>query len=856
MQTRLLLSIGVPSVTLFALILYFSYRSDLFNEKQHLKTIQVAEVTDRAKNLDLTLNSLARAPAAAAQIANNRPIQSVDEMVSVQKYMLDSYPAIYGTTFAWEPNVFDAKMEHCAPYVWRDLKTPNKLDVMMFNPENNYDYLDKKPEHAWYWQTKQVFPKTEPQMTMGGMTIVPSSWGLWSEPYFDEGGGDVLMCTFSAPFFKEGRFAGCVTCDIATSGFHTALSESKIPGGYFVLLAAGNVVISHPREELALNLFREHKSFADTIVPQDQNIWDPVLFDLNAVLQSFKTKQMVQAEDRSEKYLPQFSQTLHFGKSDAVTIEVCQLASTGWILLYIVPQRESLAKLNSKTVRMSEVFVIGFIVISLFFVRQISYQIIRPIKQLVAATKTISRGFYDQRLVLGGNTCSELRIVYQNFNMMMESIKRNISVAIQNASAREAADLANRTKSELLMVVSHELRTPLNGIIGTTELLLQDETLPPKVRNYVELQRESGGALMQLINNIVVYSAGEYGGIAVEDRKFELRTLVDSVVESCTYQAKRLSVGIITEIEQSLPQYVFGDDKHLQQVLHNVLSNAVKFSNRSDVRFRVFQDTSVGALLPPEEESSRKIQWICFEIIDKGIGMSNEHLEKIFSKKTIGDVSSNRMFDGLSIGLAVSQQIVQSLRGTIGASSLPGKGTTIFVSVPLPPVVMDAGETEIQDLKQGIKDATVILSGSSAVRRAKLSILIAEDNRINKIVINELLTSKGFDTTVVDNGQEAVEEYERRYYDLILMDCQMPGMDGYEATLRIRTMELDKRVAQPIPIIALTANAAPGDKERCLSIGMNAYCNKPINAVELISLIHQLLPAVSTKHNSMVTKVK
>jgi CheY-like chemotaxis protein len=392
------------------------------------------------------------------------------------------------------------------------------------------------------------------------------------------------------------------------------------------------------------------------------------------------------------------------------------------------------------------------------------------------------------------------------------------------------------------MVISHELRTPLSGIIGTAELLLKT-SLTDKQQEYVLIQKESGLTLLLLINNILDFSKLEFGGIKIEENDFNLKALINTVLQMVRFQARSRNISVKGEISADLSAWVHGDEARIRQVLLNLLHNAVKFSQNGDVLVRVVRKGLSMDMKSSVKVNETVVQQVQFEVVDYGIGMSEEKLKGAFENNWQNDTSSKRFFDGLGLGLTISKQIINSMQGTIGVRSTSEKGSTFYFTVPLlaVPAPENDNSNEPTAITNGFEDTQIEAKFPIEVPlEVKKRILVAEDNRINQIIIKETLTAAGYDCMIVENGFKAVQMWNDQKFDLILMDCQMPEMDGYEATEKIRTTEMIKNIEVSVPIIALTANVAPGDKERCLNAGMNAYCNKPINSQELNALIKQL----------------
>ncbi len=380
--------------------------------------------------------------------------------------------------------------------------------------------------------------------------------------------------------------------------------------------------------------------------------------------------------------------------------------------------------------------------------------------------------------------------------------------------AKLAAEAANRAKSRFLATMSHEIRTPLNGVIGGADLLLGTD-LNKKQDEYARLIRNSGRSLLAQISDILDISKIEAGKMEIRFRPFDLHEMLEAVIDVCTASATEKGLELRCEHLPDLPRYVIGDMERVRQILINLVGNAVKFTSTGSVRLRV---------------DRQRGETIRFRVIDTGIGIADEQQGTVFDVFLQVDGTSTRKFGGTGLGLSISRQLAQLMGGTITLKSEFEKGSTFTFTIPL----RESTET-VENSRTWADDSTLKLGFTP-------KILVAEDNRINRIVLGEILKGAGADFEMVEDGAAACEAVKERMFDLILMDCQMPHMDGLEATRQIRWREavgtdLAAGHPTPIPIIALTANAMQGDEQTCLDAGMNAYCSKPIDPHALIRLI-------------------
>ena len=390
------------------------------------------------------------------------------------------------------------------------------------------------------------------------------------------------------------------------------------------------------------------------------------------------------------------------------------------------------------------------------------------------------------------------------------SIEQSVIIrTVELAEARDQALEAVELKSQFLANMSHEIRTPMNGVLGFVELLLDSEPTETQ-RSYLETVRGSGESLMTILNDILDFSKIEAGKLELETVDFDLFEIVRQVGELMRAQAQSKSLAFEVECTGGSSR-LRGDPTRLRQILGNLVGNAIKFTQEGEVRVRV------------EVSDEHHLRQVRLTVSDTGIGIPEEQRRLLFQPFTQGDGSTTRRFGGTGLGLAISRRLVDMMGGRIGVESEYGQGSTFEVLLGLPAArPIEASATESAKPER------------TEVRPAR--VLLVEDNPVNRRLVQLMLERVGHTVDTAENGAMALERFEPGRYDVILMDAQMPRMDGYEATRVIRSRE---RGAAPVPILALTARAMKGDRERCIEAGMSDYLTKPVSSATLLGAIEE-----------------
>jgi signal transduction histidine kinase/CheY-like chemotaxis protein len=453
----------------------------------------------------------------------------------------------------------------------------------------------------------------------------------------------------------------------------------------------------------------------------------------------------------------------------------------------------------------------------------------RPLEYLRRGIEAVSEGRLSRIHV--SPTGDEIEFLGRQFNAMIEALERSRAevrryqesleerirertAALEKAT--EQALAASKAKSEFLANMSHELRTPMTGVLGMIDIVL-DGRLDSEQREQLLTAKNCAVSLLALLNDILDLSKIEAGRMILEEVPFDLKQAIGESVEAVRPRAHAKQLELRTQIEPEAPSWIVGDPLRWRQILQNLLGNAVKFTLAGWVEVRV--------------KVAPRPEWpaLVVEVADSGVGIPPEKLEAIFDEFTQADGSISRRFGGTGLGLAITKKLVTMMGGEITVTSTPGQGSTFRVTVPCRPVSL------LRRPEPGRGEGAS--RGSAEPETPRATVLIAEDNPVNQKIVAAILRRHGYRVETANDGAEALEILSRVPIDLALMDVQMPVIDGLEATRRIRS---DPRW-KDLPVIALTAHAMAGDRDRCLAAGMNDYITKPVNRSQLVAVVERYL---------------
>jgi signal transduction histidine kinase/DNA-binding NarL/FixJ family response regulator/HPt (histidine-containing phosphotransfer) domain-containing protein len=394
--------------------------------------------------------------------------------------------------------------------------------------------------------------------------------------------------------------------------------------------------------------------------------------------------------------------------------------------------------------------------------------------------------------------------------------------------AKEHAEIVSRHRIDFLSAMSHDIRTPLAGVIGMLKFALRDQTVQGRTEEYLRIGLQNSEALLAILNDILDFSKIDAGKLSIETINVDLRTLIDEAIGILQAQADAKSLLLRRELALDLPRYVLGDPTRIRQILLNLLGNAIKFTDRGEVRL----EAAAG-------KDKRGVTMLHFSISDTGPGISETTMERLFQKFEQADMSTTRRYGGTGLGLAICKELVELMGGEIGAASQPGVGSSFFFTLPL--ALGGPPERDPLNVPAHLRHAH------------RLRVLCAEDVRTNQIIISTLLETMGHDVVLVENGIEALEALSSADYDLVLMDGRMPVMDGEQAARLVRRGgSEDYRVRDTcVPIIALTANASDHDRARYLAVGMDGFLSKPVDERLLYDQIEKTIAQLLSRGRTL-----
>ncbi len=472
--------------------------------------------------------------------------------------------------------------------------------------------------------------------------------------------------------------------------------------------------------------------------------------------------------------------------------------------IVVIPDQDELTRLSHESLLfMASVLVLQLCAIALATIYVVFRWIVLPIKTMSDRLHQMHEGNGELLAVPAGHDSSEIGRLVGDINELTSGL----------AKAKDAAELASRSKGEFLATMSHEIRTPINAVVGMAYLALKTD-LTGQQRDYIEKIRAAGGHLLELVNDVLDVAKIESGKLELELAAFGLDQLVERVASIADVRASQKGLALKLHVDPAIPRELEGDSLRIGQILLNYINNAVKFTASGFVEVR--------ASLAGKTQGGCRI---LFEVTDSGIGLSEEQMSRLFGLFQQADASTTRKYGGTGLGLAIARQLAERMGGEVGVRSSLGIGSTFWAVIEVG--VREAGAAEEAEQKQKA------LTSAQHLRFDGARILLAEDNLFNQQIAREMLEQAGATVTLASDGREAIDQATANTFDCILMDVRMPGIDGLQATQALRGLP----ATASVPIIAMTANAMVEDREECLRVGMNDFIPKPVNPDQFLEIL-------------------
>ncbi len=674
-------------------------------------------------------------------------------------------------------------------------------------PQRKIYQLGDKGQRIKLKETQPDFdPRVRPWYKNGQQATKP----IWTKPYLGNAVRVASIALTQPMYDNNGTFLGVQNNIVRIEKIHRFLNTLKVgqTGQTFIIDRSGNLIAS-------------------------STIKDPYITDLNK-----RTLQQIEATKVDDPLIVATSQAIleRFGGFSNIDSNqqldfmlgnhrnFVQISSIrdgrgiDWLSVVVVPESDFMTQIDANT-RTTILLCLAALGVATILGVYTSRWITHPIKKLQQGSEAIAAGELDRNVEVG--SIKELESLANSFNQMSVQLKTSFTAledrvaerTIELKQSKEAADNANQAKSEFLANMSHELRTPLNGILGYAQILNRSKALPEKERHGVNVIYQCGSHLLTLINDVLDLSKIEARKLELTTKAIHFPSFLQGVVEICRLRADQKSIYFIYQPSTNLPEGIEIDEKRLRQVLLNLLGNAIKFTDKGSVTFKVD--------LQPVDPSNPSTVYIKFQIEDTGVGIATEQIEKIFKAfEQVGDRS--RQTEGTGLGLAISQRIVQLMGSEIKVMSELGIGSTFSFELAIP-IANDWAQQNAVDQGQ-----TII--GYEGERQ---HILIVDDRWENRAVLINLLEPMGFTFTEADNGQEALEKAKQLLPQLIITDLAMPVMDGFDMLKKLRTDDELKH----LKVIVSSASVSEIDRQISIEAGGDDFLSKPVHAEELFDLV-------------------
>ena len=649
-----------------------------------------------------------------------------------------------------------------------------------YGPTNGFWYTINLDDNSWRpSEPTDMSLYDENDLEHVGWYYIPVKAGtpMWMEPYYNANLG-VNMISYIIPYFYGNYTVGIIGMDISLNLLKEAAAEVTVyeSGHAFMMETNGNIIY--------------HEAYPDGIAFSD-------------------------LPDSDKEFFGEFLKTdsdvvnIQAGRSGTMEKLVLKNLKNGMILGLYAPLTEisePQMSLMRQQLIISSIILVFAVLVTLIFVRTIT----GPLKQMTAVAEQYANGNFNEQMSVRGK--DEVSILSRSLQTMSTSLKQQI----------EIADSANRAKSEFLASMSHEIRTPINAVLGMNEMILR-EAEDKKILGYSANIQDAGRNLLSLINTILDFSKIEDGKMEIIPISYDLASMVNSLVNSIAERAKAKSLSLTVNVDKTLPSMLLGDDMRISQVIMNLLTNAVKYTETGGVTLTI-------------KDGGRENGSVILDVSvkDTGIGIKEADLDKLGVAFERLEEKRNKNIEGTGLGMSIVTRLLTMMNSKLRIESVYGEGSTFSFS--LPQQIDD--ETPIGDYQERLKENDRLrLNTLPVIKNAK--ILVVDDYAMNLKVADNLLRLFGIEAELIMSGQEAIKAVSRKTYHIIFLDHMMPGMDGIETLTELREK---KMIGRFTAVIALTANAVVGAREAYISAGFNDYLSKPIEMKELEALLLKYLP--------------
>ncbi len=834
---NILLLTVLPITVIYVVIFGISIVQMQRRTRAEVETRMTQLASYYASQFDGNLRQAAQIAQTTATFVETHPGISEEQVYAQLRANVGRNELVYGAALAFDRNSYEGR-ELFSPYVFRGDDGLEQIEI----GAEAYDYTD--PQWQWWSAPRDA------------------GRGIWTEPYFDEGAGNILMSTYSVPFYREGKFWGVTTIDIPLAPLNEKVGIEQVRDlDFFIVSPAGRFIFHADPDRIV----------KDTIFDVAERLDRPDVAELGRQLTS---------GEAGVTRIPDWNSDGHQWCFYA------PISSTGWGFAARISEHEALADARTQITWTAGVLLVslGLIIASIWFVSGLIARAQEQLRVQGAALETAANAIvitdrsgamlwvnpafaaltgYDRKAIVGANprvlksgrhradfyrnlwktiTAGEIwhgEIINRradgtlydeemtitpvpdaagnisHYIAIKQDVTRRKRTEEEIVKAREEAEEANRSKSAFLANMSHEIRTPMNGIMGMTDLALDTE-LSGEQRDYLTTVKSSAESLLTLLNDILDFSKIEAGKLELDPIDFQLRNGLADTLNTLAVRAHARNLELAYDVPSDVPDALVGDIHRLRQVIVNLVGNAIKFTEKGEV--------VVGVSLEPAPDDDNNGGGVClhFSVTDTGVGIPQEKLQAIFSPFEQADTSTTRQFGGTGLGLAISMQLIEMMRGRIWVDSELGRGSTFHFTARFGIGEAPSGEaveTKLGDLKD-------------------LPVLVVDDNRTNRRILKEMLKNWGMVPTVVEGAADALKALDQarnagKPLALVVSDVNMPGMDGFELVERIKQSSLHREV----PVILLTSASRTGDSARCRRLGVFAHLMKPVKQSSLLDAI-------------------